>query len=52
MADWDIGEWIDEKMSVEHVLQWIIAHRDNQEDMDEINKVVYPFSSKFQSGRY
>jgi methyl coenzyme M reductase subunit D len=47
----DIDEFLEEKMDVGHVLQWIIAHRDNQEAMDEINKVVYPFSSKFQNGR-
>lgn len=48
----EIDEWIETRMDVGHVLQWIIAHRANQEDMDEINKVVYPFSSKFQSGRF
>lgn len=47
----DIDEFLSDRMNVGHVLQWIIAHRDVQEDMDEINKVVYPFSSKFQNGR-
>lgn len=47
----DIDEFLSERMDVGHVLQWIIAHRDNQADMDEVNKVVYPFSSKFQAGR-
>lgn len=46
----DIGEYIG-SLTVEHILQWIISHRDNQEEMDEINKVIYPFSSKFHNGR-
>lgn len=44
MDEYDI--WFD-GLGVEKILQWIIIHRENTAEMDAINKIVFPFSSKF-----
>lgn len=36
-----------EKITYEQVRQWIIENSKNQEQMDDINKLTYVFTSKY-----
>lgn len=36
-------------MSEKELVQWIIEHSDDQELMDRINQITFPFTSKFRS---
>ncbi len=36
-----------ENITYEEVRQWIIAHSDDTQSMDDINKLTYVFTSKY-----